>query len=324
MNAGNILVYIGLFSAGVTTLWLAAALYRRYPLKPLLYYLVSIAAFLSSGFLDVMGNFVTQELLAHQAAPRAVGRTVAWVFGLLSLPFAVAAMFAFIAMVLVWGGRRFTPAGKTVFFSVQGGMVIFFAFAGYETLFGRSLGVFGGSLPLRTAIDAVNLAILLPLLLALLGRWLKQSDQPLRVGIGRFALFYLVLWTARFILVDLIQIEGWSCVTAPLFAFLLHLPPLLYLRYFLDRHFRNHPLLPVSTAQIATVLTRYCVSEREAEIVRLLVQGKSYRDIEAELFISIKTVKTHVYNSYKKMGVKSRWQLLNLFQANGGGCSTGG
>lgn len=55
----------------------------------------------------------------------------------------------------------------------------------------------------------------------------------------------------------------------------------------------------------------YGLSDREFEILGLMVDGKSYKEIENQLFISIHTVKSHVYNLYRKMGINSRHQLIH-------------
>ena len=62
------------------------------------------------------------------------------------------------------------------------------------------------------------------------------------------------------------------------------------------------------------LFARFKLSEREQEIVDLILKGKANKDIEEELFISIKTVKSHIYNIYRKMGVKNRLELINLVQ----------
>jgi ATP/maltotriose-dependent transcriptional regulator MalT len=49
-----------------------------------------------------------------------------------------------------------------------------------------------------------------------------------------------------------------------------------------------------------------CLTEREAEVLRLVATGRSNRDIAAELFISERTVHRHVSNIFLKLGVTSR------------------
>jgi two-component system, NarL family, response regulator LiaR len=50
------------------------------------------------------------------------------------------------------------------------------------------------------------------------------------------------------------------------------------------------------------------LTDRETEVLRLLAQGKSNKEIAAELVIGEKTVKTHVSNILSKLGVTSRTQ----------------
>lgn len=50
------------------------------------------------------------------------------------------------------------------------------------------------------------------------------------------------------------------------------------------------------------------LTERETEVLRLLAQGQSNKQIAHSLHISEKTVKTHVSNILSKLGVQSRTQ----------------
>lgn len=54
----------------------------------------------------------------------------------------------------------------------------------------------------------------------------------------------------------------------------------------------------------------YGLSSREVQITQLLVARTPYRQIGTELAVSENTVKTHVRNIYKKVGVSSREELL--------------
>ena len=56
-----------------------------------------------------------------------------------------------------------------------------------------------------------------------------------------------------------------------------------------------------SNAQLVELL-----SERELEVLRLMVAGFSNREIAAELVISTGTAKTHVHNVCGKLGVRNR------------------
>ncbi|WP_022871688.1 LuxR C-terminal-related transcriptional regulator [Nesterenkonia alba] len=51
------------------------------------------------------------------------------------------------------------------------------------------------------------------------------------------------------------------------------------------------------------------LSAREVEVMRLIARGYTYREIASELFISIKTVETHVSKVLRKLQLSSRHEL---------------
>lgn len=62
----------------------------------------------------------------------------------------------------------------------------------------------------------------------------------------------------------------------------------------------------------AKVKEQFGLTDRESELCSLICEGKSNPDIAKELFISENTVKTHIYNLFKKTGVSSRIELVTL------------
>ena len=56
------------------------------------------------------------------------------------------------------------------------------------------------------------------------------------------------------------------------------------------------------------------LSPREREILVLLAKGHDTDFIQDKLFISKSTIKSHTYNIYKKAGVHSRKELINLIK----------
>jgi len=67
--------------------------------------------------------------------------------------------------------------------------------------------------------------------------------------------------------------------------------------------FRDAPVMPSIDPEIDLL------TPREREVLRLLARGYAYKEIAAELFISIKTVETHASNVLRKLQLSNRHQL---------------
>ncbi len=65
-------------------------------------------------------------------------------------------------------------------------------------------------------------------------------------------------------------------------------------------------------SKLSKAVAAFSLSKREAEVLRLVVEGRSNSDIGERLDVSVSTVKKHVYNIFNKAGVYSRAQLLSL------------
>ena len=67
--------------------------------------------------------------------------------------------------------------------------------------------------------------------------------------------------------------------------------------------FRDAPSVPSIDPEIDLL------TPREREVLRLLARGYAYKEIAKELYISIKTVETHVSNVLRKLQMSNRYEL---------------
>jgi len=57
---------------------------------------------------------------------------------------------------------------------------------------------------------------------------------------------------------------------------------------------------------------KFSLTGREKEILQLLLKGKSNKEISDLMYVSTETVKTHLQNIYRKLGVRSRMEAAAL------------
>ena len=51
------------------------------------------------------------------------------------------------------------------------------------------------------------------------------------------------------------------------------------------------------------------LTQREREVLRLIARGYAYKEVAKELFISVKTVETHVSSVLRKLQLSNRHEL---------------
>lgn len=74
--------------------------------------------------------------------------------------------------------------------------------------------------------------------------------------------------------------------------------------------------LAVMASQRRTAARELVLTDREAQILRMLEQGLSNHEIAEQLSIAVHTVKNHVHNLLKKLGVSSRADAAALSRAH--------
>lgn len=67
--------------------------------------------------------------------------------------------------------------------------------------------------------------------------------------------------------------------------------------------------MALSRSSRESVTKNSLLTNRENEVVRLVVQGRRNRDVAQKLSISEKTVKNHLWSIFNKLGIYNRVEL---------------
>ena len=70
----------------------------------------------------------------------------------------------------------------------------------------------------------------------------------------------------------------------------------------------------IDKENLEKVFKKYSITQREKEIITMILDGAGNKDIEKKLFISSSTVRNHIYNIYQKLGIQNRIELINLIK----------
>jgi len=306
--------YLGLAAVAAVMIWASNRLFLKYPQRMLLFFANALAFGYAFGVVDIVGRFLALEVLGRLSPPPAVPAAVSFVFRLLAWPCLVLSWYFFIRMILDIRARTFPVLGQVAFFIAQAAaLVAYFLTAGNALLKSPVSG-----LPLYDLImlvfGVINRGAVFALLVWATLAHAEDNDPERRRGLKIFTGLYAAAYLLYGIAALFMKSRGFLCYTYPVLEFFMHVPPLAYLWFFLRSYYGRHPLQPAREGVLVQFFARHQISSREQEVVRLLLEGKSGRDMARELFVSVKTIKTHVSNVYRKLGIKSRWQLMALIQ----------
>jgi DNA-binding CsgD family transcriptional regulator len=80
--------------------------------------------------------------------------------------------------------------------------------------------------------------------------------------------------------------------------------------------FSKQPVYRTGNDLTDQFIRKFRISEREKEVIQLLLGGKANKDIADALFISVRTVENHLSNIYQKTETTGRVQVINLIRAH--------
>jgi DNA-binding CsgD family transcriptional regulator len=165
----------------------------------------------------------------------------------------------------------------------------------------------------QLAVFGLGVLAMLGVLLRLLLDSRNIPDAAERKAVRIFGASYLTIYAVFVITFPLPT--GAQFFPNALALLAINIVPFIWFGRLFDEAYAATP----ASGEDREALERFCrargLSSREADILDLVLRGRSNAQIEKELFISIHTVKNHITNIYQKMGVRSRWQLISLFHS---------
>ena len=157
------------------------------------------------------------------------------------------------------------------------------------------------------------MTLLVVLLMSIISLFVQQSmiqERGRRKVISAFACLYLLGVVA--ISVALFIDFAFELFFVAILLLLMNVLPILWVRWFFLKY--HGEALPIAFQDVVLkkIIDDYHISSREKEVLDLILEGRSNKEIKDILFISIHTVRNHIYNLYQKLGVNTRGQLVHF------------
>lgn len=141
-----------------------------------------------------------------------------------------------------------------------------------------------------------------------------RKKMILTFGIFLFSRFFIpvVIYLVLRLLFPVDMPEAIAALMAFIVLTYLNLVPLIWVYYFFLPYAESLSNIIERISMLDTIFNKYRISKREQEILKLIVDGKSNEEIVEILFISYHTVKNHIYNIYRKLGINTRYELIHM------------
>jgi DNA-binding CsgD family transcriptional regulator len=306
------LILIVSLASGMIAIILSNRLMRKYPLSYLSsYFYFLVFTYIFSAY-SIVGSQSIRFLLKNHSASAASIESSEAILIVLGIPFLILSWYMFIRI-----SREFYKTELPKIFVILYFLLFAISFVGYALM---NLDL-SGLETINFFMDAKQLLWTYTVLLAMVfGSSLvyvfiktnSLNDINQRKAYQWFAIWYCIITVMSIISLHLSSIH---IIFGLLFIAVLtgfHLVPVLFLNIYLQRFFVSTVETGSFSDKLELMTVKYEISKRETEIVELICKGMSNQEISNSLFISLQTVKDHVYRIFLKTGVKNRVQLTNL------------
>ncbi|MCX7710576.1 MAG: helix-turn-helix transcriptional regulator [Clostridia bacterium] len=312
MNHVVLLLYLLCFTAGIIAITMMGTNYLKSRVEIIKNALLADIFFACILLIDSINYY--GELLGRDFPAWFYGVLVYGLFGL------VAVKTYYLMMIACnLAGKLFTKRHKIIFRSLV--VVIYGALIGVHLLY--QYGMLEPEITLSIGFSISNVAAVFGSLFCVMRVFLANKNRISELKpIVRICMAILVIIEPIALLFNFL---GYMIS----FQYPIAFSPILYLLmngvgivYILKDFFSEKQGLPEKEVEKAEpfdydmLAQRFDISQREMEILKLVLDGYNNQEVGEELHISPNTVRNHIYSIYKKAGVKNRLELASIISQN--------
>jgi DNA-binding CsgD family transcriptional regulator len=308
MELLNILSYLAILFLGLISILFSFYLYKTHRQKYLQLFLYYVVATNILGFFEFVLMVIGPKLGGGRTlfTPRFLNI----LYGLILIPFAAVSLYFFLLFSLALLGKTLSRAVTIIYAAVW--MMLFLAFLLSEKIILGSL-----NLEFKKVVMPIyELSLVMIFLFAVLHLFINAKEEAgrnkrsiIKILGGAYLVYTAHLFINSYSLTRIYFGRMENVLFDQIFIFI----PLIILYVYHKKYCRGDYPIHQAKTEAFPLFGKLNLSKREQEITRLIIQGKSNKEIERELYISIRTVENHVHNILQKSNVKSRTQLASIF-----------
>jgi DNA-binding CsgD family transcriptional regulator len=309
----SVIIFLSLGST-LAAILITSRLYTTYKLPYLSTYLYYQIFFGIFGIYGILVPIISRMILLNQSTSLHSIETIGHFLSILGLPILIIGWYMFLRLCGEMTGNQISRIFSLCYFAILSlwflvyGAFLFliykFEIGNYQTLTKIFLYPY---LILQTVVLITGVSRLF-----INSGKIENSNQ--RYSVIVFGSINLVIYLTLVILYYETQYLPKLVPIFFLVFFGANLPPVLYWLIYLRKHYIPPPIVKDLNEAMKQFSEKYEISRREEEIIQQICEGKSNKEIGEALFISLQTVKDHIYNIFIKTGVKNRVQLTNLIR----------
>ena len=305
-----LIVIIVSTSGGVYSLILLLRLRKIYRLDYLNSYFYYKILHFVFGVYGILGGIAIREILLKYDIRIAYIESIVAIIPFFGVPFIIAAWYILIKAANELIPRKVNQSVAIIFFTLSTASFLIYGLIIRKLPEDSGLENANLNQSVRIAFYSIDLIVKIYILATLIYAAIRRSNKGKRILLLRFGSILFGLGVLNAIALHFAYLSIYIGLYFLLFYFCSDLALIILLRSYLKR---NADELTDLTDSLEDLYQNYGISKRERQIITEICRGKTNQEIADELFISLQTVKDHTYNIFRKVNVRNRVQLTQVF-----------